>query len=345
MDLNEMEPGSPEYEAEVDRLQAEEDAALGTIVEGADTSAGETTDETDPDATPAAEGAAADAADPNAAAATADVDAAAAATAAAAAAPGADQTPPTTKVAGVLGKDGKTVLPYVALQVARQTAQKANQRADAAAAQLAAANQQIEDLKAGKKPEPEDPDALTAEELEDLKADQPAVYKAYMAIQAAKPAKPAADEPVAKDEASTDDPTQDAIDSVPLLSEWQASDEEKWGRAVAHDLVLRASPKWKDKPLAERFAHVTKLVADEFDISIEDTAPPTTNTPQASKRDPKEVIAAAKRAEPNTLSDFKGGSAASQSETNISKMAPQRMLGKFLEMTPDQVEAQLANED
>lgn len=261
-------------------------------------------------------------------------------------------TPPATEpaepdngaIAGILSADGKRVLPYVALKAERRAANHERRLRETAERERDEALQRIEDLKAGKQPEEADP-GLSEEDLEDLKLIGPAGEKAVARLRAAEEQlsklKPAAAEP----EAEPEDPqqaareaTQEDIDSIPLLLSWQAADPEKFGRAVVLDNALKTSRKWADKPQAERFAHVTKLVADEFDIPFEQ-APRTTTTP--AQADPKAVLKQAAREAPNTLSDFKGG-AADQSELRIDKMAPAQALARMSKMTDDELERHLA---
>jgi len=261
-------------------------------------------------------------------------------------------TPPATEpaepdngaIAGILSADGKRVLPYVALKAERRAANHERRLRETAERERDEALQRIEDLKAGKQPEEADP-GLSEEDLEDLKLIGPAGEKAVARLRAAEEQlsklKPAAAEP----EAEPEDPqqaareaTQEDIDSIPLLLSWQAADPEKFGRAVVLDNALKTSRKWADKPQAERFAHVTKLVADEFDIPFEQ-APRTTTTP--TRADTQEVLKNAARDAPNTLSDFKGG-AADQSELRIDKMAPAQALARMSKMTDDELERHLA---
>lgn len=261
-------------------------------------------------------------------------------------------TPPATEpaepdngaIAGILSADGKRVLPYVALKAERRAANHERRLRETAERERDEALQRIEDLKAGKQPEEADP-GLSEEDLEDLKLIGPAGEKAVARLRAAEEQlsklKPTAAEP----EAEPEDPqqaareaTQEDIDSIPLLLSWQAADPEKFGRAVVLDNALKTSRKWADKPQAERFAHVTKLVADEFDIPFEQ-APRTTTTP--TRANPQEVLKNAARDAPNTLSDFKGG-AADQSELRIDKMAPAQALARMSKMTDDELERHLA---
>jgi len=308
--LNDLDPDSPEYEAALMAAQQAEDEANDNA-EQQRQQEGEG-DEPEPDGAPPADEAA-----PNQAA--------------------ADEAKP-EKPIGVLSKDGTRVLPYAALKGARKEAQSEREARIAAEARAAAAEQAIADLKAGK---PQKPAGLTPERIEELVTDFPETKELVDELNAAREKlkqAPAAQPAAAEDQA---DPIQDAIDDVPLLATWQVADREKFARAVEHDKVLQTSPKWKDRPMAERFAHVARLVADEFDVPVEED-PPSQNTPtRSTRKQPEEVIREARRTTPNTLSDFKGG-AADPAKPSIERATPQRQVNQFADMTDEQIDAHLA---
>lgn len=239
--------------------------------------------------------------------------------------------------AGVMGKDG-TVLPYLVLKSARDEAKQnriARQAAETREADLRTQLEALQKKDGGTEDMRERAEAglLTDEERTDF----PALAKIEQALQKLTQ-KPEADpEPAKKAETSKpadtgEDDVQDAIDSIPVLAGWQAERSEKWARAVAHDQVMRASPKWKDKPLGERFAHVAKLVAEEFDEEVEPTPQASstpTKTPTTQRKDPEKVVQELRRAAPNTLSDFKGGA------------DPGRESSNYYDMTDEEIEADL----
>lgn len=233
-------------------------------------------------------------------------------------------------VTGVMSKDGATVLPYGALKGARRDAAQFRQRAERA-------EQELADIKAGKKADPEG-DGLTPEYLAEIEADFPQLKPLVTAVAkaAAKPATTA----VASETEDAGDPLQDAIDSVPLLAGWQAEDPEKWERAKALDRALNGSPKWKDKPLEQRFAHVSRLVAAEYDIQDEQPAVVAPANPTPSRKSPEKAIESAARAAPNTLSDFKGGGAEA-SRDNLDRMPATQQMRKFEDMSDADIETYL----
>lgn len=254
-----------------------------------------------------------------------------------------EQSAEPAKVAGVASKDGTRVLPYAALQAERRAARHERTARERAEAEAAALRQQLEDMKAGKAPaEAPESDELSEAELAEMARDFPPVGKVAKQVKALTetiarltPKQQAEAQDSAAEPA--DDPVQEAIDAVPMLLEWQASDPAKFARAQLLDDVAKTSPKWRDKPMAERFAHVAKQVADEFDIPFTDT--PRTSKPNAA--DPKTVISRAARSVPNTLSDFKGG-AVDQTEQRIERMPPAKAQARMAQMSDAEIEAHLA---
>lgn len=243
--------------------------------------------------------------------------------------------PAPEKVAGVASKDGTRVLPYAALQSERRNARQNASRASRAEQERDAYKQQLEDFKAGKVTESE---PSFDEELAEIEANYPERGKKLRAeierLQAFESKPPA---PAVEEDDFADDPVQDAIDQVPLLVGWQHEDAEKFGRAQAIDNALKGSPKWRDRPVVERFAFVARQVADEYDIPLQEEQ--TSNTPPSRSQ---QAIETAARAKPNTLSDFKGGAAPDHGNVDYEKMSPAAMLNRFNAMTNDEMDAHLA---
>lgn len=323
--LNELDPDSPEYEAAIDAAQAAEDEANGNteVVSDDEAPEGEAQDAVaeDTPAEPAAEAASAPAAE-------------------GAAAEQTDNGP----IAGVLSADGKRVLPYVALKAERRAASHERKLRETAERERDDALRRLEELKAGNAPEEPDSE-LSEEDLEDLRLIGPTGAKAVARLKEAEerlskltPAKSEPETEPADPVQAAREATQEDIDSIPLLLTWQASDPEKFSRAVELDNVLKTSRKWADKPQAERFLHVTALVADEFEVPFEQP-PRTTTTP--NKVDPKKAISQAERTAPSTLSDFKGG-AVDQTDPRLDKMPPAQATARMSKMTDEQIERHLA---
>lgn len=243
---------------------------------------------------------------------------------------------PPSKPAGIASKNGKHVLPFHVLQAERRRADEAARRADHLERELA-------DLKAGKKPE-EAAEELTEDEVVQMEQDFPehgkklrAVYEKALALEQ----KVGKSEPEDPRQAETSNPIQDAIDQIPMLLDWQVTDPEKFGRAQELDDVLKKSPKWKDKPLSDRFAHVARMVAEENDIPVDDEPSPKTSQ-ATTRKDPKEVIANAIRTRPNTLSDFKGGATPDIQDGRIERLSPTAQVDRWADMSDDEIDAALA---
>lgn len=257
----------------------------------------------------------------------------------------------TGKVAGVASKDGTRVLPYSALQAERRSARQASARAERAEKETERLKQEIEDLRAGKS---KDSDKLTEEEVQRMEADYPEEGKKLRAaFERTKELERQVAEHKPKDateEEIGDDPVQEIIDQVPLLVEWQHDPKhaDKWQRAIEIDNVMRTSPKWKEKPALDRFEHVTAMVAEEFDIEVPGKSAGTgkaspEKTPAKPKPDPaKAAVDAAQRQTPSTLSDLKGGAVPDHGQVDLTKMPPQRMLGRFMDMDDAEIDRQLA---
>lgn len=334
-DIRNLDPEDPGYEAAVEAALRAEDEADGMTdpAGGSDPGAGED------GAAPAGEA--------EAGPAPTEAPAPPAAAPAAPVAPaGADKAAP---AAGVLAKDGKTILPYAALKGARTEAREQRLAREAAEKRAEELQAQLDAQKGGTSAdmrERAEAGLLTEQEREEY----PALAKIEQAFEKLKAeraapaaaATPSPAAPPAEAAAPTEDDVQEAIDSVPALAGWQAEGGTHWQRAVEHDKVLRGSPKWRDRPLQERFAHVAKLVADEFD---EPAAPPPAPSPSAppapARRDPKQVAQAAARTAPNTLSDFKGG-APDPSTNPIERLPATAQVAKFSEMSDDEIDRHLA---
>jgi hypothetical protein len=244
--------------------------------------------------------------------------------------------PAPEKVTGVASKDGTRVLPYAALQSERRSARQATSRAERAEQERDALRQQLEDMKAGK---PSAPAQLTEDDVADMEENFPEQGKKLRAaFERTKELEAKVPKAAAQEEDYSDDPIQEAIDQVPMLVTWQHSDAEKFARAQAIDTALQDSPKWRGRPVVERFAHVARQVADEYDIPLQDEKP-STSTPSA---DPQRVIETATRAKPSTLSDFKGGASPDHGNVAYDKLSPADMLSRFDSMTDEQMEAHLA---
>jgi hypothetical protein len=251
---------------------------------------------------------------------------------------------PVSKPAGVSSKDGSRVLPYAALQGSRRETQHERAARMAAERERDELRQQLEDLKAGK--------TTPADQLDELVIDFPQTEVLVTRLRTAEDElaelrKGAA--PVSEPAAVDDEPTQilEAIDSVPLLSQWFHADRALFDRAAAFDVVLQTSPKWASRPLAERFAKASRMVAEELDLQVSEEDIPSFGAAQAPAKPPPPppaaqaaaVIRNAPRVAPNTLSDFKGGAA--PRPDNVDGLSPSRQRDRFAGMSDEQISAYL----
>ena len=258
-------------------------------------------------------------------------------------APAADdpEKPDAAPAAGVKSKDGNHVLPFAVLQSARLEKKAERDARLAAEAERDALRQQLEDVKAGKKPTVTADEELEAE-IAEASADFPLLGKLYeqnktlrAEVQAVAGKRGDAAQPGKAAPAA--DLLQDDIDAVPALAEWQATDGEKFEAAKLIDAALLRSPKWQSKPQVERFREVARKVAEQFDIQIEDPSP-SPRTP--SKADPRAAVANAARTAPNTLSDFKGGAA--DNGGRVENLPGRQLRARIDDMTDDELDAHLA---
>lgn len=330
LNVDELDPDSPDFEARVEAAQAAEDAER----EGA----GATPE------TPEGEG---DGSAGDGEGNTPDAAAGAADTPTQGTAPPQETPEKPSKADGVLSKDGKKVLPWAVVHAAREEKRLEREARERAEAERDALRAENERLKSGKPDDPEG-DPLDAA-VEEAAADVPVVRELHQRLKAAEAKLNAqGDKPNEAPKAGADEPQgnplQDDIDSIPLLATWQATDREKWSRAVALDNVMKDSPKWRGKPQIERFRHVTKQVADEFDIAFDDDDEPaapqnTTSTP--SKATAKAAIERATRQQPNTLSDFKNGAPA-DSTPRLDKLPLHQQVDRFSQMSDEEIDAHFA---
>lgn len=363
VNLDDLEPGTPEFEAAVASAQAEEDAATGNVE---DKSEGEETSEEGESEGKPAEGESDDKPGADDKPAEGDGDAATEASTEDRPKDGAGGTeaePPkaegeTGKAGpeGVLSKDGKRVLPYVVLKGARDETRSEREKRVAVEAENAELKRKLEAITNG---EPADADEKpTDEELQDVAKYAPKVAKTL--DETTKRAEelerentelrskvPAAEVPVVDVKAQV----EEAIDSVPTLAEWRATRDPKWARAVEVDKVLQGSPKWKGKPLEARFTEATRMVCDEYDIEFGEHEPPpqqeagskrqAATQPSKAKADPKKAVESAPRQQPNTLSDFKGGSV-EHTDERLERLPAIKQLARVEDLDDDEFNRYLA---
>lgn len=253
---------------------------------------------------------------------------------------------------GVQAKDGEHIIPYSVLERERE-------RASRAEATVTALAQQLEQLQAGKAPTEAAGAALSKEDLDQLDQDLPGVAKVIRAQMAAIDQLTGTVQTLQREQEidaqtrqrSAQDETEAAIAANPDLTAWRAAanraenpDPLMFNRAADLDAVLREDPAWKDKPIADRFAKVSETIKALYG---QPAAPQPSPTPQPTPADLKQAAEAKMKetqaAVPTTLSDIPGGNPPAQSHIESLENASAVALGnRFLTMTPDQLESELA---
>jgi hypothetical protein len=248
------------------------------------------------------------------------------------------------KPTGILSKDGKNVIPYGVLEGERQQRRQLLARAEAAEAELARRSQQ------GDEPDVAElqqmAGSFTAEEVEALASDFPAMKKLHDIVTATVKALPrltaqrgqsgsaateddAADQDaIAREQARS--AAQAVIDQLPLLKEWQGSGGDAWAEAIAKDKELAAHPRWKDRTLLERSAEVQRRVAADLGLEIP-SLKKQTQTAHKSAPEPQSV-----GDDPETLSSLVGRSP-SNTEDEVRGLNSRELRSRFDRMSSDQI--------
>lgn len=140
---------------------------------------------------------------------------------------------------------------------------------------------------------------------------------------------------------------QEAIDSIPLLTELQADGGPMWDAACALDDKLRADPDWKDKTSQERFEEVAKRMEDQMRAYTGQKSPAGAPTKakgtDVDKKVDQALAAADKKATPGSHSDLAGGEAPDQSEqARVEGLDSVQLETMFDGKSPEQIDAILA---
>jgi hypothetical protein len=175
---------------------------------------------------------------------------------------GEDETP-----SGVLAKDGKNIIPFDVLEREREEKRRLQEELDQFRSResewqtkdrlFELRNKQLEELGVDPADLPEN-FKVTDEELDILAEDYPEIGKVIRHLVAKVSSFETTGTKETKQESSN--PVAEAIAENTDLSAWQKEGGELWNKALDVDDQLRSDPKWKQKPLAERFAEVTRLV-------------------------------------------------------------------------------------
>ncbi|GAB1836983.1 hypothetical protein U2261_19010 [Achromobacter xylosoxidans] len=256
----------------------------------------------------------------------------------------------------VLARDGKNVIPYQVLQQERERAIRAEQMVRDLTTKLeqdqAAAQQ-------GKATKSLDLDQIVDEQLlEQLREEAPDVARRMdnlidlakslsEQVDAGRPAAEEAEAARREQQVQALVTVEDTIVSIPKLAHLRTTAPAEFNEVAAIDAMLRAKPAWQDKPLAERFGAALRMYeAEHGAIELPD---PATAAAGKQPADPAarvaEAVAKAKAeaSGPSTLSDIPGGQPAATSEADaIAALSGSALTDRFMNMSPDEIEAQLA---
>jgi hypothetical protein len=267
------------------------------------------------------------------------------------------------KPQGILGKDGKHVIPYAVLEAARAESRRIAESNQQTANELEQTKRQLQVLtqqvnQAGLTPAqlPEQ-SQITPEQLAKLQNDFPdmagVITTMVQKIDYLQQKMPAAQQPAIE---PTGDPVINAIKATPDLSKWQSEDPDRFTLAVHIDDTLKNDPAWKDKPLTERFSEVAKRTKAAYGEQVEDSQSQPATTAQAAQpaatqltaeqlqkiADDKLAAAKAATAVPASPSDI--GSTTVHQPTLLEQAAnadDQQLQAMFANMTEAQIDALL----
>jgi hypothetical protein len=147
---------------------------------------------------------------------------------------------------------------------------------------------------------------------------------------------------------SVEDEIEAAIAGNPDLKAWRDAAQRQdnpdplmWNRAADANDMLFNDPDWRDKPFAERFAKAVDVVKTLYGAPA--TAAQQQPQPQDLRKAADAALAAQPAPVPTSLSDIPGGTPPSQSHREtVEAMSAVALGNRFLNMTPDQIEAELA---
>jgi hypothetical protein len=213
--------------------------------------------------------------------------------------------------------------PRAALRASRRAERQARERAEQLAAELAELRKQVPQQQV-----PASVDGITDQELAEMEQDFPAQAKLVranrelqkqlqqvVASQAQQPAQAA--QPEFMPPALPPD-LQEVVDDIPALLAWQCNpDQTAFEMAKATDAALMVHPVWKDKPVAERFAEVTRRVQAELGAA----PAPQPSQQQQPAATPAQVLASVPRQAPSTLSDIGAGGTGVENPLTLDRMA------------------------
>lgn len=277
--------------------------------------------------------------------------------AAAPATPPADaSTPPvgsTDQGEVIATRDGKGTIPYAVLAAERRRVAELERRLAEAAKPAASATPEAAAAAGADDGEDDgDADSDEAELLSQLRAEYP--EKLVNVLERALERATSAEQRIAAYEnaqrAVKQQNVTDVIDADPVLSQWRdAEDASTFDVAIEIDDQLRKDPRWRDKPMAERFETVKKMTALRVGIELpaSSAAPnPSVPAPAGSSKPAVpnlEAAAAAvlaqaaskSRGRPLSHSDLPAGTAPAQSEQEAAGNLSVHQLAAMLDGAKD----------
>lgn len=219
--------------------------------------------------------------------------------------------------APIQNKSGTGTIPYGTLKAARQRGAQLEEQLNAAQGENKALRERLEALaaKASDDGTPDESDAadalteamasggaLSQEDFDDLPEALQTLYRDHMALkqqmQELKQGAERLQQTAAKTEAEK---TQEVIDMVPDLAQWQASGSQLFAVAQKYDAELMADPAYDDKSDLERFRAVVDRIREEAGMPARDWDEVQKTSPEPGKRQP------AADPVPSSISHLPGG--------------------------------------
>jgi hypothetical protein len=249
----------------------------------------------------------------------------------------------------IKSKDGKHEIPYSVLQAERQRARTLEAQIAELSTKLASVQTEV----AGGKQDttPAIDEIIDPAALEQLREEAPVLAKTIDALigtigklQAdVTDSKRVAASVEADRQATQKTAVDEAIDAVPKLSHVKQNDVEAFNKIADIDAFLRSNPAYQGMNLVDRFNKaVSMFEAAEGPIELPQRARQPSQAEVKAKADA--VVEKAKNdARPQTLTDLPGGAPPPKNDLEtVENMTATSLTSKFMNMTPQQVEAFLA---
>lgn len=253
---------------------------------------------------------------------------------------------------GVASKDGKHVIPYEELRSTRERAARAEIMVQELTGKLEALTNEISTGQASKTRDVAD--IVDEEVLATLREESPEVAQVIDKLiernqalaEQAQSAHAATADTERESRVQAVVAVEDAINAVEKLAYVRANDPTTFTVIAGLDTMLSKQAAWKDKPLADRFdAAVRMYEVANGEIDLPETHAASRKLPADTDARVKAALAKADAAAggPSTLSDIPGGElAAESSQDEMAKLSSAALTERFMNMSPDQIEAELA---